>query len=278
MDFSITADDLAPYCTGFTKTEMDQAIKICEDYRLTPVKRQILIQRRWSAKENKNIISPLVTVDGLRTMAERTGKYEGQVGPFWCGRDGKWSDVWLDEGQPVAAKVGVHKHGFRDALYAVAKFEEYKQTGKDGKVSGMWGKMPDLMVAKCAEALALRRAFPDELSGIYTKEEMDQAETPQEKTDRQLASALSMDDGIDYPDYLKTPDQRKAFFSKAMEKLDTVACMDELELFEVDTYPEIRKYISNYHVKKMDLRLTELRTVLSEQQSAESFGKELMAG
>lgn len=176
-EFNITIDELTPYCQGFSKEQLEQARQICLEYRLTPVKRQIFIQKRWT--KNGDIISPLVTIDGLRGIAERTGKYEGQVGAFWCGKDGKWTDVWLSEDMPLAAKVGVHKTGFRDALYAVAKFEEYKQVDKEKKVSGLWGKMPDLMIAKCAEALALRRAFPDELGGLYTKEEMGQSDNPE---------------------------------------------------------------------------------------------------
>jgi hypothetical protein len=61
------------------------------------------------------------------------------------------------------------RKGFTEVLWAVAKFESYNAN------SPIWKKMPDLMIAKCAEALALRKAFPNDLSGIYTAEEMEQA-------------------------------------------------------------------------------------------------------
>lgn len=123
-------------------------------------------------------------IDGLRIVAERSGHYAGQVGPEYCGPDGVWRDVWTAKEAPVASRIGVLRHGFATPLYAVAYFDEYAQK-KDGKPTSMWASKPLLMLAKCAEALALRKAFPNDLSGIYTAEEMG---THEEATERPTIS------------------------------------------------------------------------------------------
>lgn len=170
QDWSRDQMDLikATFAAGTTDHEFQLFVQTCKRLGLDPFARQAFCVKRGGVAQTQ------VSIDGLRVVAERSGEYEGQTAAQWCGKDGAWRDVWLEGAPPAAARVGVYRRGHREPMYAVARHVSFAQS------STTWTKMPDIMLAKCAEAQALRKAFPQDLSGIYTPDEMGQAENDPE--------------------------------------------------------------------------------------------------
>ena len=160
---------------GASNDELALFVNQANRTRLDPFAKQIYSIKRYSSVTHSQVYQVQISIDGARLVAQRSGEYAGQTPTYWCGADGIWVDVWLQDVPPKAAKVGVYRNGFVEALTAVALWDQYAVKDKDGKLTTMWRKMGSLMLGKCAEMLALRRAFPMELSGLYSTEEMDQA-------------------------------------------------------------------------------------------------------
>lgn len=174
----------AQYAKGSSDAEFAVFISTATSLGLSPLAKQIYLVMRPGKQGEPPTGTIQISIDGFRSIAERSGLYRGKTKTEWCGFDGKWVDVWLDPNEPPqAARVGVRRTGFDEPVYAVATLRAYAQKNRDGQLVKLWASMPDNMLAKCAEALALRQAFPLDLSGFYTPDEMGQAE-PQEGAPR----------------------------------------------------------------------------------------------
>lgn len=151
----------------------------CKRTGLDPFARQIYMIERWSKDGAKFTIQ--TGIDGFRLIgrraADRSKDSISLKPPQWAHPDGSWRDVWIEAwGNPVGARVTIERGG--QPFTAVALFDEYKQTKRDGGLTSMWAQRPAGQIAKCAEALAWRMGFPQDLAGIYTDDEMGQADNP----------------------------------------------------------------------------------------------------
>ena len=160
---ALISSTIAPGCTP---DELKLFSYACQRSGLDPFSKQIYAIKRGGK------MSIQVGIDGLRSVAERSGQLDGSA-TFWIGdtEGSQWSDVWLGSKPPAAAKTIIYRKGCSHPFVGVARFQDYNAG------QGLWSKMPAAMLAKCSEALALRKAFPADMSSLYTADEMEQAET-----------------------------------------------------------------------------------------------------
>lgn len=220
---------------GCTDDELQLFIGVCQRTGLDPFARQIYcLRRRQKDRQSGQWVEAMsiqVSIDGFRLIASRTGEYAGQIGPEWCGLDGVWRDVWLTKGPPAAARVGVMRRGFTQPLYAVANWDSYAQDGP------LWAKMQALMLGKVAEALALRRAFPAELSGLYTTDEMDQADEEPRRTEKERPALPPADPAAGALDAIRratTPEQVGRYREEARKRPELAGSMQRIEAVAVE--------------------------------------------
>lgn len=159
---------------GATKDELGLFLNVSKRCGLDPFSKQIYFIKRnvWnsSLKKSESVGTIQTGIDGYRAIAEKSGNYAGS------------DDAVYDteqEDHPNKATITVWKivNGEKCGFTASARWKEYAAVHpKKGTIMGQWKTMPYLMLAKCAESLALRKAFPNDLSGLYTEDEMSQVD------------------------------------------------------------------------------------------------------
>lgn len=170
--------------------DLDVFFHVAQRTGLDPFARQIHLigrkSKRYDREAKRDVYETKYTIqtgiDGYRVTMNRAAKREGDTLEYedteWCGRDGVWTDVWVASTPPTAARVTLLKNGRR--FTGTAMYSEYVQTYQDkhGQTlpNSMWAKMPAGQLAKCAEALAVRKAYPLDFAALYTDDEMGQAD------------------------------------------------------------------------------------------------------
>ena len=132
------------------------------------------------------------SIDLFRSIAEQSEDYAGQLGPFWTADGITWLDVWISEEPPLACRVGVLRHSFKQPMFVTGTYAYYVPRNRDGnpEPTAFWkGEKGAHQLAKCVEELALRKAFPRKLQGIYGTDEMAQAPKAAKSLPEPLARA-----------------------------------------------------------------------------------------
>lgn len=188
-------DDIAVFKAGLdpsnklTWPQLRSFLELCIHLKLDPRRKQIHATAHWNSNTNRLELTPIISIDGFRLIAERTGKYAPGSPTVY---------IQGDEGNLVGATVFIKKmtgDGTWHETSETAFLSEYMPQNE--KKAFFWRKMPSVMIAKVAEARALRRAFPDAFSGIYGEEEMHQSKenetenSPNEST-KEPSSAVAV--------------------------------------------------------------------------------------
>lgn len=181
---------------GLTEDEAVVAYRLAKRRNLDVEAKQIFFVP-YTDKGGRRTVVSQTSIDGFRLIASKSGNYGGSVDPKLTVKfkDGTKAVLSHEEYDPseiehiISGTISVINTDFPQPQTATALFKSYcKQY--NGNPTGLWATMPDVMILKCAEALALRKAFPQDLSGIYTSDEMEQAKNDDSfNTDVSIAPA-----------------------------------------------------------------------------------------
>lgn len=240
-------------CKGISNEEFEIFLMACAKTQLDPFMRQIYAVKRKSKKPDGSwgeTMTIQTGIDGYRLIAERTERYAPGPEPTY---------IMDEKGNLISSTAYIKKQtkdGTWHTVSASAYLDEYCQTFVDKatgekKPTGMWVNMQRTMLAKCAEAQALRKAFPAEMSGVYTKEEMQQADvdvTPKIS----LEQAAELDKILDQCD-----DKYTKWVYDYIKKQYNTENLSELplDIFERMKAAAIKNMEANYAKKKEETQL-----------------------
>ncbi len=212
-------------CKDSTDDEFNLFVHACKRSGLDPFIKQIHAVKRWDSNLKRMSMTIQTGIDGYRLIAERTGRY--------C--PGSEPTFKYDEQRNLLSATAYVKKQTKDGTWhevsACAYFDEYVQKNKDGAPIAMWKNMPRGQLAKCAEALCLRKCFPAELSGVYTKDEMDQSEVidvnPAKSLSKEPVKVISKEQYVILNDMIG---EDKIYRQKVLTHLANmgIKCLEEL--------------------------------------------------
>lgn len=218
------------YFKDSTDAEFEAFMMLCNKTKLDPVAKQIY------AVKTGNKINTIVSIDGYRLIAERTGRYVPGREPTY---------TYDEKGNLLSATCYVKKlaaDGTWHEVGATALLSEYR------KSTPIWNSMPHVMLAKCAESLALRRAFPNDLSGLYTEDEMGQAEVEVMKPETRLMRKPETIEVVEQPKLTQIP--------STIDDLDTALCNAGFNI-DKETQGDFVRILKDKHNAKQEKKVEE---------------------
>jgi len=252
-------------CKGASDDEFQMFLMACKKTQLDPFSKQIYAVKRWDSRLKRETMTIQTGIDGYRLIAERTERYAPGAKPTFT----------TDERSNIVAATAYVKKMTKDGTWhiieAEAYMDEYCQKDKEGKSTGLWRTMPRNQLAKCAEALALRKSFPAEMSGVYTKEEMSQADVevyPSKSPAPVIVSKITQDQAENLKMVLdECDDKYKQWVFDCLKKQYNISDIKDVP---VDIYDRMKAAAMKNMQENFNQQKQELAQQINDEQSSDS--------